>query len=480
MIHRPGERKPGRLLLIEPPFYRLYGEPYALVKYPLSLAYLALAVKERTDWGVRVFNADFAPVSAPFDIVHLLGEGFRQYRSNLENPSAGIWQTIRSVLAEYRPSVVGISVKSSGLAAADRIAGIVKGLNPAAIVVVGGPHPSATGPEMLGNADVDLCVAGEGEETIVELLRAIEKGTPLRDVKGIFFRSNEDYEGAPPRDLLANLDALGFPFRYARDVLIGYEQYPPSAFGHLFATRGCPYCCLFCGSREIWGRKPRFRSPRHVVDEITFLQGMGIPSFHFDDDTFGVDDAYLRELCRALEDVRPRPAWSCEIHVGLVNEKNIALMKRAGCTMIQLGIESGNNGILRRIRKGFTVEKALRACRLITRHGIRLHTFFMAGFPWETEATLRDTRKVIEEIACEKVIYSLFTPYPGTEAFRLCQAQGLIPADYRSSLFGHQSPLNHFSLHLAADRFRVLSAEIETIVVTKNRLGRKSGPPDPP
>jgi radical SAM superfamily enzyme YgiQ (UPF0313 family) len=217
-----------------------------------------------------------------------------------------------------------------------------------------------------------------------------------------------------------------------------------------------------------------------VVDEITFLQGMGIASFHFDDDTFGVDDAYLRDLCRSLEEVSPRPAWSCEIHVRLVNEQNIALMKRAGCTMIQLGIESGNNGILRKIRKGFTVEKALTASRLIIRHGIRLHTFFMAGFPWETEATLRDTREVIEEIGCEKIIYSLFTPYPGTEAFRLCQARGLIPPDHDSSLFSHQSPLNSFSLHLSADRFRTLSAEIEAIVVKKNRLGRKKGPPDPP
>ena len=473
------DRYAKRLLLIEPPFYRLYGESYGLVKYPLSLAYLSMAVKERTDWDVRALNADFAPASDPFDITYLTGEGFRCYTENLENQTAGIWQSIRSVLAAYHPSVVGISVKSSSLAAADQIAGMVKDLNRDAIVIVGGPHPSATGPEMLGNPHIDICVAGEGEKTLVELLMAIENGTPIREVAGVCFRNGADSEGTPRRKPLADLDALGFPFRHANESLIGYEDYPRSAFGCLFATRGCPYQCLFCGSREVWGRKTRFRTPQHVVSEIEYLQRMGITSFHFDDDTFGVNNAYLQNLCRALARHCPGIEWSCEIHVQLVKEENIALMKTAGCKMIQLGIESGNNGVLAKVRKGFTIEEALAAGRRITGHGIRLHTFFMAGFPWETQKTLLDTKKVIAEIECEKIIYSLFTPYPGTEAFRLCQAEGLIPERYLPSLFGHQSPNNCFCKHLSPTQFRSLSRDIEETVVKKNRAGRGDLLPDP-
>jgi len=473
------DRRTKRLLLIEPPFYRLYGERYGLVKYPLSLAYLSMAVKERTDWEVRVLNADFAAASDPFDITYLTGEGFRHYTENLENPAAGIWQSIRSALVEYQPSAIGISVKSSSLAAAYQIAGMVKDLNRDAIVIAGGPHPSATGPEMLGNPHIDICVAGEGERTLVELLPAIERGIPLQDVPGLFFRNGPHPEGTPRREPVSNLDALGYPCRYAREVLIGYEDYPRSAFGYLFATRGCPNHCLFCGSREVWGRKTRFRSPQHVAGEIAYLRSIGLNSFHFDDDTFGVNNAYLQNLCRALARHCPSIEWSCEIHVQLVKEENIALMKMAGCKMIQLGIESGNNGMLAKVRKGFTIEEALAASRMITGRGIRLHTFFMAGFPWETQKTLLDTKKVIEEIECEKIIYSLFTPYPGTEAFRLCQAEGLIPERYLPSLFGHQSPHNCFCKHLSPEQFRTLSRDIEETVVTRNRAGRENLLPDP-
>lgn len=468
-----------RILLIEPPFYRLYGENYALVKYPLSLAYLALAVREKTDWEVKVLNGDFAPSTEPFDVTYLTGEGFRRYTENIENTDAPIWKSIRSVLSDYQPSVVGVSVKSSTLASACQIARIVKEMDSKIMVIAGGPHPSATGPEMLTNTDIDVTIPGEGEETLVDLLRTLEKGVPILGVKGLFTRSGTDASAAPRREALADLDTLGFPVRHAPEALIGYDDYPLKAFGYLFATRGCPGHCLFCGSREVWGRKVRFRSPAHVVREIAFMQGMGLKSFHFDDDTFGVNNAYLQDLCRALETHCPGIAWSCEIHVRLVNEKNIALMKRAGCVTIQLGIESGNNGILKIIRKGFTIEEAIAAGRLITRHDIGLHPFFMAGFPWETEATLLDTRKVIEEIPCEKIIYSLFTPYPGTEAFRLCKAEGLIPENYSPSLFGHQSPLNSFSMNMTSRTFRFLSRSIEETVVKRNRFVTKNRFPDP-
>ena len=462
-----------RILLIEPPFYRLYEAGYALVKFPLSLAYLSLAVKTHTEWDVKVFNADFAPVSARFDITWMTGNGYDRYMENLESPSFEIWSAVWSVLQSYRPTVVGISVKSSTLAAAFRIAGIAKSIDSSAVIVVGGPHPSSTGAEMLENRDIDICVSGEGETTLVELLHAIESGGSLDDVAGLSFRNGRQHQFTALRTLSASLDDLGFPFQYARDILIDYEKYPKRAFGYLFATRGCPHRCLYCGSREIWGRKPRFRDPEHVAMEITSLQSMGVTRFHFDDDTFGVTGDYLRRLCHALKYLTPGITWSCEIHVRLVNDANIRLMKDAGCRMIQLGIESGNDNILKHIRKGFTIEAALAACRLIVRHGIRLHTFFMAGFPWETEATLHDTRMAMETTDCEKIIYSLFTPYPGTEAFRLCRAEGLIPERYNPSLFGHQSPRNCFCLHLTPERFRTISHDLETLAAQKNRARRQ-------
>jgi len=199
---------------------------------------------------------------------------------------------------------------------------------------------------------------------------------------------------------------------------------------------------------------------------------MGLRHIHFDDDTFGVHTNYLRALCGEIAQQCPGLHWSCEIHVRLVSEENISIMKRAGCRTIQLGIESGNDFILRENRKGYGIEEALRACGIIREHGIELETFFMAGFPQETEETLGDTLKAIERVDCNKVIYSIFTPYPGTEAFDLCREKGLIRSGYDPSTHYHQSPANSFCCAMPPALFRSLASRIEQVVDEKNRRGR--------
>jgi anaerobic magnesium-protoporphyrin IX monomethyl ester cyclase len=479
------------ILLIEPPFYRLFKETYGLVRYPLSLGYLAASIKSKTDWDVMAYNADFAPDSDPFEVTYFKGEGYARYRKLLSDASSPIWQEVRDVVSGFTPAVVGISAKSSTFASTLRIARIIKEIDRNIIVVVGGPHPSAifsktfTSADVKGNRvsrvendndifcrDIDIFTVGEGEETIVALLNDIERHDCHGHIRGIVYKDGEKLVATLPGRPVENLDALHFPHKYARQVLKDFEIYPLSAFSNIFAVRGCPYRCLFCGSRNIWGKGVRFRSPQNVVEEMLYLQNVGINDIHFDDDTFGVTGQYLEALCKAIASYCPGIRWSCEIHVGLVNSKNISLMKEAGCTMVQLGIESGNNGILKEVGKGFTVEEALAACRLIKSHGVKLQTFFMAGFPQETETSLSDTAKIIEEIECDKIIYSIFTPYPGTEAFDLCRDRGMIPVNYDPSLYYHQSPENCFCINLSPERFRELSSRIEATVVQKNRAMR--------
>jgi anaerobic magnesium-protoporphyrin IX monomethyl ester cyclase len=118
-----------RLLLIEPPFYRLFKDTYALVHYPLSLGYLAAAVKMHTDWEVVVYNSDFLPASDPFEAAYFTKAGFTQYQERLHDLSADIWQEIKAVISQYRPTVVGVSAKSANFAAARQVAGIAKEVN---------------------------------------------------------------------------------------------------------------------------------------------------------------------------------------------------------------------------------------------------------------------------------------------------------------------------------------------------------------
>ena len=459
--HRP------TVVLVDPPYYRLYKQTYSLTRYPLSLGYLAGHVRRHTDWNVAVYNADFTPDSEPYQVSYLCGAGFDAYRESLADIDKPIWRQIGSVLRSYSPDVVGISAKSQTFAAARIVARLVKQLNPDTKVVLGGPHAAMVGPEILDCADIDIVVRGEGEQALVELLTAMRNGDDLDGIPGLIFRSGDDVVTNVPRELMADLDELDYPHESAKHVLHDYRLYPPEAFNHIFATRGCPYNCFFCGSRNVWGRNVRFRSAGKVIEEIQRLGRLGISHVHFDDDTFGVKASYITALCEGIANKCPDMSWSCELHVNLINDETIALMARAGCTSIQLGVESGNNEILKQIRKGFEIDKAIAAADTIRRHGVDVEAFFMVGFPQETEQTLADTVTAMRRIK-GRMSYSIFTPYPGTEAFEYCRERGLVNDDFDTSLHNHQSPANCFCEHIAPERFRQLVSRIERMVDRNN------------
>ncbi len=469
------------VLLIDPPYYRLFKETYGLARYPLSLGYLAGTIKKETDWKVVVYNADFLPEIEPVKVGYLTGEGFKNYLRNLEDPSGNIWQRIAGIIADYRPAVVGISCKSQTYSSAVRVAKIVKDINPKSMVVAGGPHPSMVGKEILKDPAWDVAVRGEGEAVILRILDAVKNGKSLEGIPGIDFRNQGTIVENGPGEFISDLNSLSFPYEYAPEVLHDYPLYPATAFNRIFATRGCPYHCFFCGSRNVWGRKVRFRSVENVLQEIKGLWANGITTIHFDDDTFGINTPYIQSLCQALETQCPGLQWSCELHVKLVNAEHLARMKKAGCFFIQLGIESGNNDILTVIRKGFTIEEALTAARTIVGYGIGLQAFFMVGFPQETEETLNDTLWAMKQIH-GRLSYSIFTPYPGTEAFEFCRNHGLIGDQFNPSLYNHQSPENCFCLHISRERFRYLVSRIERMVDRVNypnvvrRMLRKLNP----
>lgn len=457
-----------KILLIEPPFYRLFKDTYSLDRYPHALGYLAGTIKKETDWRVIAYNADFYPQSEEVKLRYLTSTGFDNYLNSLKDLSKGVWKEIKSTIQKYNPDVVGISAKSQNFASARIVAKLAKEINEQIIVIVGGPHPSMVGSEVLNCQYIDVCARGEGEKTIIELLNAIEAKKKFDHIQGIIYREGDRIIENAPREFIKDLDSLCFPHESAPEVLKDYDQYPRTAFKNILATRGCPFNCFFCGTRKIWSRKVRFRSPENVIKEIKGLQKMGLSSVHFDDDTFGITTQYIFDLCTALITYCPGLKWSCDLHVKLVDEQIISLMKTAGCYLIQVGIESGNNEILKAMRKNITIEEAISACEIIKKHGIELHTFFIVGFPQETEDTLNETVTAMKKIKSDVLIYSIFTPYPGTEAFEFCKEKGLIPDDYDVSLYNHQSPANCFCINITPERFRKLASKIEKIVDRRN------------
>ncbi len=459
----------NRILLVEPPFYRLFKDTYSLDRYPLSLGYLAGTVKKETRWAVTVYNADFCRTCDPIRLSFLAGDGYENYLAAHRDRTLPVWREVRDVLESFRPDVVGITAKSQNFASACVVARLAKELCERTTVVVGGPHPSMVGLDVLKCRDIDVVVRGEGERTIVELLNAITEHRPFDEIHGIAYRENGHLRETPERELESDLDSLCFPHEGASEILHDHKDYRSHAFGNIFTIRGCPYNCFYCGSREIWGRKPRYRSVENVIEEVQRLRELGVQHVDFRDDTFGVRRDRIHDLCNGIATHCPGLSWGCEMHVKLVEEETVSLMKAAGCSAVSVGFESGNNEILRAMRKNVTVEEALAACAMIKRHGIVLRVFFLVGFPQETEETLNDTITAIRQVQAHSVIYSVFTPYPGTEAFEYCKAHGLIGEDYDVSLYNHQSPANCFCHNIARDRFRELVGDLEREVDRRNR-----------
>ena len=463
------------VLLIEPPFYRLFKETYSLDRYPLSLGYLSGTIMKETDWKVTAYNADFTPSSELIKVSYLANDGFSNYLNNLSDISHPIWKEVKATISEYKPTVVGISAKSQNFRSACMLAKLAKEVDERIIVIVGGPHSSMVGPAVLNYADIDISVKGEGEVTIVDLLQAIDGKKSLSDVNGICYKKHDRIIENSKRDFIKNLDSLCFPHENAAEVLKDFDKYPPSSFNYIFATRGCPYNCFFCGSRKIWSRRVRYRSCGSIIREIKSLKKRGLKSIHFADDTFGVTRERIKEISDAIRMQFPSIKWSCELPVKLIDGETIGNMKASGCHAVQIGIESGNNKILRKIRKNITIEEALHACEVVRRHGISLEVFFIVGFPYDTVDTLIDTINVMKSIRCDTLTYSIFTPYLGTESFQVCKQNGLVDDNFDVGLYNHQSPANCFSFHITPDDFRILANKVEKMVDRKNLKNRIRG-----
>ena len=470
----PGRSSRKRVMIIDPPFKRLYHDAASMVKFPLALGYLSGAVLKWTDWEVQAYNADFNPKAkaVSIDNVTRIKAGMARYLRTLKDPAAPIWEEIRYAVSEFDPGVVGISSKTQNFPSAMRVAQIVKEHNPNTLVLLGGPHATLSTSDALDCRDIDAAVLGEGEMTLVDLLKAWERGPSLSDVAGLAYRQDDRKIFTTARPNMHDLDELPFPAQAAPQILRDYESYPPEAFGYVFSARGCPYSCTFCESKAIWTQKTRWRSPQNVVQELKLLMQRGVRYVYFDDDTFGINPRYIERLCSLIETECAGLKWGCEITVGVVKERSVEWMRRSGCVRVNIGIESGNNEILRSVKKGHTIEKAYPAVDLCRRKGIEVGAFFMVGFPEETEETLQDTLTAIKLINADNIMLSIFTPYPGSELFQVCKELGVVDDDFDITIYNHQSPENCFTAFIAPERFKELVRETVSVVRRKNARGR--------
>lgn len=433
-----------KILLIYPPWLRLFG--LSMPDFPLNVGYLAAELRKNGHEAV-IYNADFDLSSKGDSFVDtetVIMSNYNRYMAILRDLRHPIWQELRETIEALVPDVVGITSMTATYGSAINVAKCVKQVNEDIIVILGGVHPSVLPEDVIKEPEVDLVVRGEGEVTLVKLIEAIKKKA-LSSI-GIQYGNDKYVINPMAESTIADIDLLGFP---ARDLLLNSESFPPNAFGSLIGSRGCPFHCIFCFSHKMWGRKVRFRTACNIVEEIVAVkETFGTYRFHFQDDTFTLRKDLVLEFCKRLKGEGINLKWSCPTRVDFIDAEIIGEMKSAGCSTISLGIESGSEDTLKRIKKGITIEQVRSAVKMIKDEGILVRGYFIFGFPWETKEHITMTLNLIEELDLDIIQYNFAVPLPGTELYQMIESQGMLPPHKTAlewSQFYQHSPLLPFS-----------------------------------
>ncbi len=291
------------------------------------------------------------------------------------------------------------------------------------IVVLGNVHPSIMPYETLNDTGADYIVCGEGELTMLDLVKSLKNGTEVNKIPGLIYRGQINFI---KRDLIKELDELPMPDWEQMDPR-KYRKAPHGALIKNFpvapvvTTRGCPYNCSFCSSPNFWGRSLRYRTPERVIEEIEYLiRDFGVKEIHFEDDNLTMDRDHIVGICDLILKKGLNFSWATPngVRADRVDEELLKLMKRAGCYYIAFGIESGNQDILNNIKKRETLADIEKSVRLANKTGMMTQGFFILGLPGETEQTIKNSIAFAKRIPLDRAQFLILDLLPGSELWQ--------------------------------------------------------------
>jgi radical SAM superfamily enzyme YgiQ (UPF0313 family) len=326
----------------------------------------------------------------------------------LDGKLAGL--TVDEIVARVRtlhPDLVGITCMTVEYPRAVEIARRIKHHGGDMPIVVGGAHVNAVGRQALEEGDgFDYACVGEGEHLACELAEALESHADPSAIPGLVSRRGGEIVTAAPRPPPDDYDALPFP---AWDLFRPVDTLP------LITHRGCPFQCVFCSHNS--GFKPRYRTPANVLEEVEQVVERYRPRrIRIEDETFGLHMGRTKAILEGIiaRGYQHRVQFSAQTRVDRIDEEFIRLLKTANFETLELGVETGNPEVLRRIKKGITLEQVEYAVALAKANGLRVWCKFILGHPDETHATIRDTLDFIAKINPHQLSVSIMTPFPGT------------------------------------------------------------------
>lgn len=332
----------------------------------------------------------------------------------------------KSVIAE-KPDIVGITALTFTYLDALKTAQMVKQVDLAIKVCLGGIHPTLYPYETLMQDCIDYIVQGEGEVTFEELLLCLENGGSLHDVDGLGFKDNGRIVLNEPRELIDDLNALPFP---------NYDLVNVKRYSHLLgsaditlpiqSSRGCPFCCTFCDIRKT---RYRYRSAENVVDEIHELLMHGINSLFFIDDNFTLHRERVIDICRMIVARNLKVSFKVSSRGDALDEDVLRWLKKAGCSRIHLGVETCHQKYLDYLQKGIKVERIVDAIKTAHDQGLGICAYVIIGFPGETWEEMIEEVSFLKNLKVEYAGFSLLVIYPKTYLHQDALKRGQMKSD---------------------------------------------------
>ncbi len=374
-----------KLVLINP------GQRAYLLTPPSNLCYLAAYIREKSSWEVAI----------------------------LDEPAGN---DVEKELLKINPDVVGITATTCFADRAYHFADFCR-KELSKTVIMGGVHASALPEEALTH--VDVVIVGEGEIALLELLLKIEKGhVPRHEViEGTFIKNIDDLP-LPAWDLIDLQFYIHSPENSANTINFVPRSTPA---GTLITSRGCPYRCTFCYNSK--KRAPvRYHSAQRALEEILILQDRyGVKALFFFDDEFITNKPRLRVICNALSEKGRSLKWACQARSDQLDEETLVMLKKAGCVMIGLRIESAVQRVLDLLNKQITVEDHIKAIKLCRKVGMKIYANIIFGTPTETREEMMETLEFIERYDLRYVSLAVATPFPGTVLWDTARDMNLLP-----------------------------------------------------
>ena len=424
----------SRVLLVNPPFYRLLGSHYNANS--LGIAYIASYLNQNGH-DAWLYNADYVNQREYAEIREIF-DSFVNYVDFFNNENDPIWEEVSQKIIDFNPKWVGYTSYTANVNAIDIISKKVKKMNPQVKQVIGGTHATLDGLVLDKLKSIDFSIRREGEEAMLSLVN----GNDPKSISGVVSRQGMGLCNNGDSKVIKLIDDLPFP---ERDKLYGIpdSEKPFVDVSYICSIRGCPYRCNYCASPYSWKRdKTQYRSPESVISEMKHIkenhwntkkqfdfsassntqskQSLKIKDntiVYFVDDVFTIKKKRVKTILKQMINQNLNMDWKCEARTDHFDEEICELMSKAGCKRVKLGFETGSDRILKEIQKDETKEDMRRGARMLKEAGVPITAYFMTGFPGETNEDLKQTIEFAKEIEADYYSLSVMAPYFGTKIY---------------------------------------------------------------